>query len=69
MHLLLHVEDAGEGDLVEMAAKYGVKAYSPSKYWFDKEKSPPSMIMLGFGGMTEKEIDEGISFLEKAWFQ
>ncbi|CAH0344946.1 PLP-dependent aminotransferase family protein [Bacillus sp. CECT 9360] len=69
LHILLRVNHRDSSqELVRKAGEYGVKVYSPEKYWLDKEQSPSSLIMLGFGGMTEEQIEAGICLLKKAWY-
>jgi GntR family transcriptional regulator / MocR family aminotransferase len=68
LHILLHVRNSGSMDLIEKAGELGVRVYSPSKYWLNKKQGSASLVMLGFGGLTEKEIEEGIQLLQKAWF-
>lgn len=57
-----------ESTLIERAKKVKVKVYPTSRYWSKRSTEYP-MIQLGFGGLTEKEIEEGISLLSKAWFK
>lgn len=38
-----------------------------STFWIRKDKYTNNMIMLGFGGMTEKDIVEGIKALYNAF--
>ncbi|WP_127494954.1 MocR-like pyridoxine biosynthesis transcription factor PdxR [Paenibacillus glycanilyticus] len=68
MHLLLDVYGRSGDELVEKALEYGVIAYTPRKHWLHPEACPPSYIMLGFGGLNEQKIREGIIGLRKAWF-
>jgi GntR family transcriptional regulator / MocR family aminotransferase len=68
LHLLLRVENPLGEDLVENASTHGVKVYQTDKYWLNRQHGEPSLIMLGFGGLTEKEIGEGVQLLHKAWF-
>ncbi|MCY8088289.1 PLP-dependent aminotransferase family protein [Bacillus sonorensis] len=55
------------GDVISKAEKQGVKVYPVSDFWIDPEDSPSSMVMAGFGGLSEMEIEEGIKRLQKAW--
>ena len=37
-------------------------------FWIREDEYPNNMVLLGFGGMPESDIVEGISLLKKAWF-
>lgn len=66
LHLLVrfrHVTDVS--GLVERAKNEGINIYSAAKYWFDPTTSPPPYILLGFGGMSEHEIKEGVRQLRE----
>ncbi|WP_409303403.1 PLP-dependent aminotransferase family protein [Peribacillus sp. SCS-155] len=67
LHLLLQTHNKDNESLIKKAGQYGVKVYSTLKYWFAKEATEPSLIMLGFGALSEKEIEEGIRLLHRAW--
>lgn len=69
LHILLEVNNhMSETELIEEAEKFGVKVYPTSVYYEKKESILSTMILLGFGGVTEQEIDQGIQLLNKAWF-
>ncbi|MRG85947.1 MocR-like pyridoxine biosynthesis transcription factor PdxR [Salinibacillus xinjiangensis] len=69
LHILLKVNNnMSEGELIESAIRHEVKVYGTSKYWIDKHHTETPMILLGFGGLTEEQIYEGIVRLNKAWF-
>ncbi|MCZ0755003.1 MocR-like pyridoxine biosynthesis transcription factor PdxR [Anoxybacillus sp. J5B_2022] len=64
LHLLVrfpHVTDVS--GFVERAKHEGISIYSAAKYWFDPTTSPLPYILLGFGGMSEHEIKEGVRLL------
>ncbi|WP_027409065.1 PLP-dependent aminotransferase family protein [Anoxybacteroides tepidamans] len=66
LHLLVrfrHIEDVEE--LVVGAKSEGIHIYSASKYWFDPARVAPPYILLGFGGMSESDIREGVRRLKK----
>ncbi|MDQ1143690.1 GntR family transcriptional regulator/MocR family aminotransferase [Bacillus sp. SORGH_AS 510] len=69
LHIVLKVETAlTETELIERALHVGVKVY-PLSIYCDGEMASgqqPS-VLLGFGGLSEKEIDEGIRLLKNAW--
>ncbi|MFA1819251.1 PLP-dependent aminotransferase family protein [Virgibacillus oceani] len=69
LHILLHVQtNMTEAELVKTAEKEKVKVYPPSIYYEKYDADRPAMVLLGFGGLTETEIEEGIKLLSKAWF-
>jgi GntR family transcriptional regulator / MocR family aminotransferase len=68
LHLLIQLKNLSNVDeLVTKAERAGIKVYSAAKYWFDKSSPPPSYILLGFGGMSENDIIEGVRLLKKVW--
>lgn len=69
LHILLQLNhNDNSQDLVRKAGEVGVKIYSPEKYWLEKADCPSSIILLGFGGMTEEQIKAGIGLLKTAWY-
>lgn len=68
LHILLDIKHRERTELIELAAQSGVKVYSPKVHWMDHEKCPSSFVLLGFGGMSEEGIEEGIRLLSHAWF-
>lgn len=67
LHLLLTAKgEEQERELIESAASYGVKVYGLSDSMVDISKRKAT-ILLGFGGMENEEIVEGIRLLKKAW--
>jgi GntR family transcriptional regulator/MocR family aminotransferase len=68
LHILLHVKnDMPEKQLIETAMKHKVKVYPTSVYFSQPNHDQRPMILLGFGGLTESEIEQGIQLLKKAW--
>ncbi|WP_233414689.1 MocR-like pyridoxine biosynthesis transcription factor PdxR [Thermaerobacillus caldiproteolyticus] len=68
LHLLMNLKNYNNVDeLVIKAEKAGIKVYSAAKYWFGKSGTPPSYVLLGFGGMNEKDIIDGVRLLKKVW--
>lgn len=66
LHVLLQATcNKTETELIQSAAKEGVKVYPTSIY--DSKKVDRSTILIGYGGLTEWEIKEGIRLLKKAW--
>lgn len=67
LHLLLTTKGTvTEEELIAAAAAQGVKVYGLSESLVN-DTARKATILLGFGGMTEKEIVEGVKCLEKAW--
>jgi GntR family transcriptional regulator / MocR family aminotransferase len=72
LHLLLSFDqdrsyEMSEEMLIAQGAQAGVRVYPVSKYWLRHEDSPRSTVMLGFGGLSEREIQEGIRRLGEVW--
>lgn len=53
--------------LVKIAEESGVKVYSTANDWCSCPKEYPSLILLGFGGLSLQEIVQGIERLHAAW--
>jgi GntR family transcriptional regulator / MocR family aminotransferase len=69
LHILLELNNGlSEEEIIEKAKAYCVLVYPVSIFWLRQDKYPNNMVFLGFGGMTESEITEGINTLSKAWF-
>ncbi|MBN7773489.1 PLP-dependent aminotransferase family protein [Clostridium aminobutyricum] len=69
LHILLEIFNGmKEKELIEKAAEVGVKVYPVSIYWGNKEDYSYNMVLMGFSGLTETEIIEGIHLLNAAWF-
>jgi GntR family transcriptional regulator/MocR family aminotransferase len=68
LHILLDIKQRDSNQLIELGANSGVKVYSPKSHWFDPATCPPSFVLIGFGGMSEDAIEEGIRLLSVAWF-
>jgi GntR family transcriptional regulator / MocR family aminotransferase len=69
LHMLLEVRSRrSEEELIEAAEKYGVKVYPTSRYWVHPPKMEHPFILLGFGGLSEEKIEQGIRRLHEAWF-
>ncbi|MEK3882546.1 PLP-dependent aminotransferase family protein [Paenibacillus sp. PL2-23] len=67
MHVLLNVPGRAASELLELAEAQGCRVYSPARHWNNPMDCPPHYVMLGFGGLTELELKEGVQQLEKAW--
>ncbi|KAB8125938.1 PLP-dependent aminotransferase family protein [Gracilibacillus oryzae] len=68
LHILLTVKNGmKEEELIESAAKKRVKVYPTSIYYNNVNASGEAEILLGFGGLPVKDIEEGIRLLKDAW--
>ncbi len=70
LHMLIQVKETSlsERELMKKAAAAGVQIYNVADYWIDQEKRPRNLFMLGFGSLTEGDIEDGIRLLKEAWF-
>lgn len=69
LHLLVEVNrHATDHQLVEEAKKLRVKVYPTSIYWTNKNENRKPVILLGFGGLEEDQIEEAVGLLKEAWF-
>lgn len=69
VYILLEIKrTTSESLLIEQALTHKVKVYPTSVYWMDASEAEFPKLQLGFGGLTETEIEEGIKLLNKAWF-
>lgn len=62
LHLVLHfVSNASEKEIIEAAAKGGIKLYGLSEHYLNKPEMPPSpSILLGYANVPEDSIPDGI---------
>lgn len=69
-HILLQATfPVEEGWLKSRAEAAGIKVYCLSEYWVEKEVTypfPPTII-LGYAGLSEDKMKEGIETLKKVW--
>jgi GntR family transcriptional regulator/MocR family aminotransferase len=69
LHILLKVKNGmTEEELIQSAHDMKIKVYPTSIHYDGGVVSEAPMILLGFGGLTEIQIEEGIQILKKAWF-
>lgn len=69
LHILLKVNThMSEKELINIAYKMGVKTYPTSIYYDEHKNNKFPIILLGFGGVTETQIEDGIKILKNAWF-
>lgn len=57
-----------EEELIESARDMRIKVYPTSIYYDGSLYNKNSMVLLGFGGLSEMQIEEGIQKLKEAWF-
>ncbi|RLQ97502.1 MocR-like pyridoxine biosynthesis transcription factor PdxR [Falsibacillus albus] len=62
-HMLLKLPGMNEDQIVDHALKRGVKVYPTAAYWEGNEKAPRDTILLGFGGLNERDLSAGIAIL------
>ncbi|AZU60181.1 PLP-dependent aminotransferase family protein [Neobacillus mesonae] len=68
LHIVLNVKKKmAEEELIRLAMNVGVKVYPLSIYYHESDESLDSRVLLGFGGLSESEIDTGIRLLKEAW--
>ncbi|WP_057915002.1 PLP-dependent aminotransferase family protein [Peribacillus muralis] len=68
VHLLVKVKNIPTAELVDKAKAAGVRVYETSSFWVDGKETEPSLVMIGFGGLSEEDIEKGIAVLRNAWF-
>lgn len=68
LHLLLHMRSGMlEGELINRARAVGVRVYGLSAYYTPPVKPPRATLVLGYAGLTERQIDEAAALLRQAW--
>lgn len=66
LHILLDVYSPfSEKELIEKAKEHGVKIYPASLFY--KKQPPATTVLIGFAGVSEDNIREGIKKLKAAW--
>ncbi|WP_050183975.1 PLP-dependent aminotransferase family protein [Domibacillus robiginosus] len=66
LHILLDVYSPfSEKELIEKAKGEGVKIYPASPFY--KNDPPTATVLIGFAGVSEDDIQEGIKKLKAAW--
>lgn len=68
-HLLLEAKDKiTEKELLQRAEREGVKVYGLSEAFVDGgDNMDGKIVILGYGGLSQEEIKQGINCLKKAW--
>lgn len=68
LHLLLTSKKGIlEEELIKAAGKQGIKVYGLSESLVESNGSGSTTVILGYGGLEQKEIEAGIEALKKAW--
>ena len=68
MHIVLTVQTSlTENELVECAKRAGIRVFGMGSYDVEGKTVSPPQIILGFGGLTELEIEQGILNLMACW--
>ncbi|AWK51799.1 PLP-dependent aminotransferase family protein [Clostridium beijerinckii] len=68
LHILLEFNNGlTEKELILRAKNHRVKVYPVSMFWMREDNYPNNMVLLGFGGMPECDIVQGIKVLKEAW--
>ena len=68
MHIVLTVDtERSEQILVKLAGDAGIRVFAMQNYDLLKQKSALPKIVLGFGGLNEIEIQQGIDRLMQCW--
>lgn len=56
-----------EAELIEAAARFGVRVYPTSQYWHDEPPADWRYVLVGYAGIPADDIDLGIQTLAEAW--
>jgi GntR family transcriptional regulator / MocR family aminotransferase len=68
LHIVLEVVNGMmESELISSALEAGVKVYPFSLYYHGSIEKQLPKVLLGFGSLSESEIEEGILLLKEAW--
>lgn len=69
LHIVLETRnDMSEQELIEAAKQNGVLVYPVSTFYEQIPAHKNPQVLLGFAGLDEKKIQEGVKLLAKAWF-
>ena len=69
LHMLIHVKDGrSESELVELAARKGVRVYPTADTWTSTAPAGWNYVMAGYAGIPLDDIEPGIAALAHAWF-
>lgn len=68
LHLLIQLQYKDISKLILKASNAGVTVYPTKTFWMNSENMEENCLMLGYGGLTKEEIEEGIKRLNSVWF-
>ena len=69
LHIVIEPRnDMSEQELIDTAKKNGVLVYPVSSFYEQLPDQKYPRVLLGFAGMDESKIQEGVILLSKAWF-
>ncbi|UOE58529.1 PLP-dependent aminotransferase family protein [Priestia filamentosa] len=69
LHVLLEPKNnMTERELIDKAREQGVLVYPVSTFYDQRSHQEYPQILLGFAGLDENGINEGVQLLSKAWF-
>lgn len=69
LHVLLQFLDGrSQEEMIEKAAQHQIRVYPTRQYWIQQERAIDNLVLLGFSGLLEEEIVEGVTLLHHAWF-
>lgn len=68
LHIVLEsAAGHSEAELIRAAAQHGVNVWPVSAFWDRRERYTGNMVLLGFGGVAEADIADGVRRLGEAW--
>lgn len=70
LHLILTDRNGrSEKELIRKAAEHGIRVYGMEELLLHQDTGTgrPASVLLGYGGLSGKEMEEGISLLGKIW--
>lgn len=68
MHILLRVPGRGAEELIRSGEEHGCLLFPAARHWSVPGEEARQFVMLGFGGMDEGKLTEGVRRLAEAWF-
>ncbi|MPM90776.1 HTH-type transcriptional regulatory protein GabR [bioreactor metagenome] len=69
LHILLEFKHGlTEVEAINRAKEVGVKVYPVAPYFINPKSYKNNMVCIGFSGMSEESILQGIALLKDAWF-
>lgn len=69
LHTILEFLNGQKEDwLVKKAKEVHIKVYPLTRYWYKKDNSKNTYILIGLSNLNEEELKDAVSLLNKAWF-